>query len=351
MGNLDNRMGTWMTTQFSVAVHFFKLVIDYIQTKDVDVADFLHKAGLHEIALQEPNDRIPFDTFSELCEFTAFYFNEPNLGLKLGESIRPGHLGSHGFALMSCSNVTELIQQHIRYSALTIDALHIEVEKKGDEYIRYCKSNLPNQAPLGKIQEQLNMATTVALSRWFVNRLDLNPQWISFQHDRPENIEEYQKLFNCPISFSQSYTAIGINAGLFNLSLPGANPQLKRIMDDLCAQLIKKLGNTLEPAWLAQARQVIIQSFQTGLPEIEIIAQEIHLTEEEFKNLLSEREMSFRGFVDELRYALALGYVRDPALNLVDISYLLGFSEQSAFQRAFKRWTGMTPGEYRRNKK
>lgn len=60
--------------------------------------------------------------------------------------------------------------------------------------------------------------------------------------------------------------------------------------------------------------------------------------------------MSFRGFVDELRQALALGYVRDPALNLVDISYLLGFSEQSAFQRAFKRWTAMTPGEYRRNK-
>lgn len=343
-------MGTGMTMQFSVAVHFFKLVTDYIQSKDVDIVEFMNKAGLDEIALQEPNDRIPFNTFFRLCEFTASYFNEPDLGLKLGQSIRPGHLGSHGFALMSCSNVTELIQQHIRYSALTIDALHIEVEKKGNEYIRYCKSNLPNQTQLGKIQEQLNMSTTVTLSRWFVNRLDLNPQWISFQHEKPENIEEYQKLFNCPILFSQSDTAMGINAELFNLALPGANPQLKRIMDDLCAQLIKKLGNSLEPVWLAQARQAIIQSFQVGLPEIELIAQKIHLTEEEFKTLLSEREMSFRGFVDELRQALALGYVRDPALNLVDISYLLGFSEQSAFQRAFKRWTAMTPGEYRRNK-
>lgn len=348
MEELRHRQVNGMATQFSVAVHFFKLITDYIQSKGFNVTEFLHKAGLNETALNEPNDRIPFDTFSELCEFTTSYFNEPNLGLKLGESIRPGHLGSHGFALMSCSTIDELIQQHTRYSALTIDALYIEIEKKDNEYIRYCKSNLPNQKPLGKLQEQLNMATTVTLSRWLLNRMDLNPKWMTFQHTQPENFDEYQKLFNCPISFSQPYTAMGINTELFNLTLPGANPQLKRIMDDLCTQLIKKLGNTLEPAWLAQARQAIIQSFQIGLPDIEMIAQHIHLSEEEFKHLLSERDMSFRGFVDELRQALALGYIRDPALNLVDISYLLGFSEQSAFQRAFKRWTGMTPGDYRK---
>jgi AraC-like DNA-binding protein len=72
------------------------------------------------------------------------------------------------------------------------------------------------------------------------------------------------------------------------------------------------------------------------------------MSEEQLKEALSARELSFRGFVDNLRQALALGYIRDPQMSLVDIAYLLGFSEQSAFQRAFKRWTGMPPGDYRR---
>ncbi|WP_367114619.1 helix-turn-helix transcriptional regulator [Aquabacterium sp.] len=66
------------------------------------------------------------------------------------------------------------------------------------------------------------------------------------------------------------------------------------------------------------------------------------------KEHFAQRGISFRSFIDELRQALALGYMRDPNLSLVDIAYLLGFSEQSAFQRAFKRWTGQTPGDYRR---
>lgn len=338
-----------MTEQFSVAVHFLKLLTDYVASKGLQVIPMLAQVGLSEAALTEPNDRIPFQTFSRLCELAASALNEPNLGLSLGRGMRPGYLGSHGFALMSCSTIEELIQQHVRYSVLTIDALRVDIEKKGAEYIRYCRSNLPEQAPLGKLQEQLNVATTVTLARWFVNRPDINPAWVAFQHAKPADSHEYDDLFKCPVYFSQPETAIGLNATLSNLPLPHANPQLRRIMDDLCAQLLKKLGNSIEPAWLARARQAVLESFKEGLPDIAVIAAKIGLSESAFKDLLSERHMSFRGFVDDLRQALAIGYIRDPHLSLVDIAYLLGFSEQSAFQRAFKRWTGMTPGDYRRN--
>ncbi|MDE2422507.1 MAG: AraC family transcriptional regulator [Gammaproteobacteria bacterium] len=338
-----------MSEHFSVAVHFLKLLTDYVESKNLPSTNLLQHVGLHEESLQDPNGRIPFEQFSRLCDLTADMLHEPNFGLKLGQSIRPGHLGSHGFALMSCSTPDELIQQHIRYSALTIDAIHIDIVQKGNEIIRYTRSNLLNQTPISKLQEQLHVSTSVTLARWFVNRMDLNPNWISFQHTKPDDIHEYTELFRCPIKFSQPETAISIDANFFNLTLPHANPQLRRIMADLCAQLLKQLGNALEPLWLAKVRKAVLEAFQDGLPDIKVAALKSGISEEELKERLAERGLSFRGFVDDLRQALAVGYIRDPNLSLVDIAYLLGFSEQSAFQRAFKRWTGMTPGDYRKH--
>ena len=92
----------------------------------------------------------------------------------------------------------------------------------------------------------------------------------------------------------------------------------------------------------------MLESFQKGFPDMAEVARATQLSEQALKDKLNERGLSFRAFIDDLRQALAVGYMRDPTLSLVDVAYLLGFSEQSAFQRAFKRWTGQTPGDYRK---
>ena len=172
--------------------------------------------------------------------------------------------------------------------------------------------------------------------------------WVSFRHARPLDVRAYEDVFRCPLRFDAPETALGIDARYLDVRLPHANAQLRRIMDDLCAQLLKQLGDTVEPAWLAIARRTVLESFKDGVPEVNAVAKATGFTEAQLKGQLSQRGLSFRGFIDELRRSLALGYTRDPSLGLVDIAFLLGFSEQSAFQRAFKRWTGMTPGDYRR---
>lgn len=346
---MENKALPEHAERFSVAVHFLRLVIDYLAEAEIPAGDLLFNAGLSQHQLDDPNGRIAFDQFNTLCELSATALNEPSLGLKLGQSISPGHLGSHGFALMSCSTGAELMQQHMRYSSLTIDAAHVVIEQKGNDIIRYWRSNLPDGKALGRLQDELNLATTVTLARGFTHRQDLNPKWVSFRHSKPDDIGVYESLFRCPVRFSQPETAICVDAEYLTLPLPHANPQIRRIMDDLCAQLVNQLGVALEPAWLAMARKCVLDSFKLGLPDSKSVAEAIGMSEEALKTRFSERGLSFRGFVDELRQALALGYVRDPHLSLVDIAYLLGFSEQSAFQRAFKRWTGKTPGEYRKS--
>lgn len=332
----------------SVAVSFAKLITDFTETRNLSTPVLLEEVGLRTDDLSDPNGRIPFVKFDQLLQIAATRLNEPCLGIKLGQSIRPGHLGSHGFALMSCATGHELMQQHVRYSTLTIDAAYVVIEKRGNDYVRFLKSSLKNEADLGRLQCELNVSTTVAMARWFTNRPDLSPKWVTFQYQEPSDTSPYEEFFNCPVQFSGSETAVCFDGAYLSMSLPHANPQLRKMMDDVCAGLIKQLGTALEPGWVAHARQLILKSFNEGLPDIATIATAIGMTEEDLKSQLAHRGTSFRGFVDELRQGLALGYVRDPNLSLVDIAYLLGFSEQSAFQRAFKRWTGVSPGEYRK---
>lgn len=336
-------------THHSVAVHFLRLLTDYAAQRKLSAASLLHKAGISETALHDPNGRVPFVKFNQLCEIAGELLNEPCIGLKLGQSVRPGHLGSHGFALMSCSTGAELMQQHVRYSALTIDAAHTAFETRGNEHIRYWRSNLPGGVLLGRLQDELNQSIWITLARWFANRPELSPNWAAFRHAKPADISEYEAIFRCPLRFGAAETGLGFDISLVNIPMPHANAQLRRIMDDLCAQLLKQLGDALEPIWLSIARRTVLESFKHGEPDISTVTQATGLTEAKLKEQLAQRGMSFRGFIDDLRHALALGYARDPSLGLVDIAYLLGFSEQSAFQRAFKRWTGLTPGDYRRN--
>lgn len=337
------------TTPFTVAAHFFQLLPDYTSRHGLPVERLLAEAGMGPGDIEaDGNGRVSFDVFRTLCDVAAQVLPDPQLGLKLGQSVRPGHLGSHEFALMSCASAMELARQSSRYSALTIDAGHNVVEERGPEYVRVFHSNLPGQASLGALQEDMQHAIAVTLARYITHRENLNPNWVAFQHPRPDDVREFEALFRCPLRFGAAETAIGLDAQHMNLPLPHANAQVLRMMDDLCAQLMGQLGNALEPSWLAAARRAALAAFRQGVPEAEGVAREVGMGVEELKEQLSVRGMSFRSFIDDLRKALALGYMRDPGLGLVDIAYLLGFSEQSAFQRAFKRWTGMTPGDHRR---
>lgn len=333
--------------RFTVAAHFLRVLTDYLSRHSLDSVMICRKAGIEDEAIEDPNGRIQYNKYSIACELASNKLNDPDLGLKLGSCIRIEHLGSHGFALASCSSGRELIAQHSRYSALTMDIAHSEFEFSPSVSVRKWVSNLAGGKPLGRLQDDLNQASVITLARSFANREEISPNWVSFRHIEPEDISEYERVFRCPIRFGAEFTGMGFDTALLDIPMSYGNPQLRLVMENVCAQLLQKQGSSIEPTWLAIAKKTVVESFSLGMSEIEIVAQATGLSVQEFKQKLSERDTSFRGFVDELRQRMALGYMRDPSFSLVDVAFLLGFSEQSAFQRAFKRWTGKTPGEFR----
>jgi len=330
-------------------MHFVRLVTDYVARRGVTADALVAGAALDErYDLSVDGARMAFSDFARLCDHAAEALHDPNFGLHVGQSVKAGHLGSEGVSLMSCTTVREMVERSTRYSTLVFDACRNEFIERDDECVRYWHSNLPGGASPGRLQDEMNLALWITLARWLTGRPDLALRWVSFRHPRPADVREHEALFRCPVQFGAEATALAFDTRYLELPLPQANVAVRRVMDALCERLLAEYGSITDPPWLAACRGAILRSFERGVPSLTSVASAVELGPSQLRAYLAMHGLTFRGLVDDLRRQLALGYVRDPAFKLVEIASLLGFSEQSAFQRAFKRWAGMTPGHYRR---
>lgn len=332
----------------SVAGHLVRLVTDYAEQRGVASAPLLGEIGRLPSDLDDTGHRLRYVDFSHLCERVAQELADPFLGLHAGVQVKPGHLGSLGFVLMSCATVGEALHRSQRYSSMVLDAFSNELAERDQLCVRSWRSRLVGGEKVGRLQDELNTAVWITLARWMIGREDFNPTWVTYQHPQPDGAEEYARVFRCPVRFSAAETAIAIPASMRTMTLPQANPAVRHILDEYCERLLQQRVDRDAPAWLAAVKKAVVESFERGGPELAAVAATAHMGADELGLLLSRHGTSFRALVDELRQELALAYVQNQDLSLADISYLLGFSEQSAFHRAFKRWTGQPPGTYRR---
>lgn len=331
----------------TVAAQLVRLVTGYAASCGLPVERLLAEIGQTPETMGDAESRLPFLDFSHLCESAAQQLGDPFFGLHAGEQVKPGHLGVLGFALMSCATLGEALERTRRYSAVVMDVCRNELSLRDGECVRYWRSQLVSREPVGRLQDDLNMAVWVTLVRWAAGRSDFAPNWVAFQHAQPSDVSEYARVFRCPMRFCAEESALAFPPVLLDLPLPQSNPSARRMMDALCERLVQRLGKRNEPAWVGEVRSAVLASFERGGPKLCEVARAVGKEEAELVDLLTRCGLSFRGMVNDLRRELALAYVADRSLSLVDITFLLGFSEQSAFQRAFKRWAGKTPGEYR----
>ena len=328
-------------------MHYVRLVTDYGDRRSLPAARLFAEAGLDTRLLDQREARLPYRGFEQLLERAAAALDDPVLGLHVGASAQPGYYGPYGFTLTTCGTAREVLARSTRYSALVSDAYRVEFAEQGDELIRYWRSNLSGGARPRRLHEQLNSAAWLTMARWVSGQPELNPNWIAFCHVRPADVSEYEALFRCPLRFGAAVTTFSMDRRLLDRPLPQADPRVQRMMEAVCQRLEQQFGTAIEPAWLAACRKAVVAALGRSEPKLETIAAAAGLSAGALQQRLAERKTNFRELVDGIRRDLALSYLQDPSLSLIDIACLLGFSEQSAFQRAFKRWTGATPGERR----
>ena len=191
----------------------------------------------------------------------------------------------------------------------------------------------------------MTFATVTTLCRNIASS-DFNPTTVEFQHDAPADTFEHRRLFRCPIKFGAPLNRLHFASSNLTLPIAKADAGLCALLDRHAEELLAKYPP--RDSLVDQVRSIITTEFRGGDPSLEHVAAQLGLTPRTLQRKLQELGTSHNELLEQMRRQLAMRYLREREMAICEVAYLLGFSESSSFHRAFKRWTGLTPKEFRK---
>lgn len=323
----------------TVALGYLRALFDHLRLNQLAAEAVL--AG-RRLDFDDREARIPESEAAALFNRAARLLADPDLGLHVGEQIRPGHYGVLGYVAMACDTLGEALACQQRYQALVLSLPPMRMSPEG-EGLLLCWQSVP-EASYRQLAE-FNLSALLSFVRW-ITGLPLTPLRLDLIYPEPADTREQRRLFGCPLRYGQSEYRLLIPAAWASQPLIQPDPAMRALMDRLAERRLQQLAQADDP--VARARAQIARQLSEGVPELGRVAAQLRLSPRSLQRLLQEQGLSYSQLVEAVRRELAERYLAEPGLDLTDLAFLLGYSEQSAFQRAYKRWTGRTPGEYRR---
>jgi AraC-like DNA-binding protein len=174
--------------------------------------------------------------------------------------------------------------------------------------------------------------------------LPLNPLEVTFIYPEPENRAEYERIFRCPLRFGHKHNSLLLDMSMGNLPIRMANPSLLEHFEQYARDFLAKMERNDETT--QAVTKIILSSLDDESLTIEKIAKSMSVSVRTLQNRLENEGVGFSDLLKDIRQRLAQKYLREN-YSVEQITYLLGFSEPSVFRKAFKKWSGVTPREYR----
>ena len=297
--------------------------------------------GLTKEQLDEPDRRIPFISHHLLIK-KGIELTEPAIALKIGAKSTPEGMGIVGHILRHCGNLEEAGHQLIRYFKLFFGMVEWKLEKKKNSAAFQYHVKNPNFYMRFGVEVMLSSALSLMRSLTGNNFI---PKEIRFRYKKPEYVAEYNQLFRAPLKFNQSEDAIILLPEQLRLPIPEGQSYVKDILQKHANNLLANVET--DEDLKNQVRQILSVELPTGVVDIDSISEKLQMSRWTLTRKLKGEGTTFKRLLRDSREKLAVSYLSQRAESIEEIAFLLGYSEASAFQRAFKGWVGQTPLEYR----
>ena len=289
---------------------------------------------------------IAIERWSQLLERAARHLDDPLLGLHLGQTITPRHLGVLGYVLLACNNLGETLLRFERYQRLIIDYAELR-HRQAEDYVELVW--VEAQVRPGPLVDETGITALIQFCRSLARAPLVPPRLVKFVNRQPADLQPYLDYFGCPVLFEQDETTVRFSLSLLALPLRSADPGLIAVMERQADQLLEQLPQ--EQAVVEQVRKATARLLREGEPDVEGVAAKLCCTSRTLQRRLTAAGTSFRRELALVRRQMAETYLRDQRLSIADIALLLGYSEHSAFSRSYKEWTGLAPQQWREREK
>ncbi|WP_433769379.1 AraC family transcriptional regulator [Pseudomonas putida] len=329
----------------TIASHFARAALRGAQRQGYDYSDLLQQLGISPELLDEPRARIAPEQFTRLLQSLRLALNDEYLGFGQGRSV-PGSFAMMCHAVIHCRNLEKALNRGLMFYSLFPDAPRLTVTRE-DEMIRLSLDDSQLWDPDHFLSECL-LVTWHRFGSWLIGQR-IRLEQATFSYPRPEHGAEYDLLFSCPLVFNEPESGTAQSSLLFhsrylNMPLLQDERTLKHFLERSPADLLSRPddGHSLS----SQLRRLLSRD-SSPWPDLDAVAAHLHISSQTLRRHLREEGTSFQELKDQLRRDIAIYHLSRNDLPLQQIAEQLGFSEPSAFHRAFKKWTGLTPGAYR----
>lgn len=266
-----------------------------------------------------------------------------DLPLRVGATMRTDEYGAFGLAWKSALNLRGSFDRAERYARVLTSVAFYEV-RDAEEGV-YFHLHRDGERRLGlRLSNEATIASATAISKE-VSTAEFQPLAVYFKHRAPGSTIAHERHFGCPVHFGTDKDALLVSSEMTTVPNRLGDPAISQFFDAHLEEELSKLGD--DASLERRVRIQVSQSLSQGVPTISGIAGYFGMSARTLQRRLSERGYSFQTLVDESRRELAERLLRETEYPLAEVAFLTGFSEQSAFNRAFKRWAGQTPRSFR----
>lgn len=273
--------------------------------------------------------------------------NDENMGLYLGERSTPPIIGQAGYLQLSSKDVLTAFKSTIYYYK-TFTRLYEFRFSESEELIQFFFEPIalwneisPQTARQGT---DIPFAATLNFTKVLCGR-KVYPLKVQYRYPPLRDTTEHERIFKCRPLFDQPHNCIVFNKRSLEIPILGYNPQLNAAIEVLLRERMGLDGG--DNTFSEQVKSRMLESYQYGFPELEDIAVSLNTTARTLQRKLQEEGLTFRGLEDAMKAEIACRLLKDRSIPLKEIANKLGYADRSSFQRAFKQWTGVTPGQYK----
>lgn len=291
--------------------------------------------------------RVSLEDTRQLLDYIADKVGHYGFGLEVGARIHPSDYGLMGYLLMNCRDLKEASQTAARYKNVINEGLNAQFIKEGERVFYQIENrfHLDFLAPM----IELDLASAMHFAKLLAGphkQQDIRFERVEFQHQPLQSQQYYERFFNCPVDFGCARNCIETRYELVKCPVYGANPQLFALFESKLCGLEGRTRNTRPLS--RRVFDLLAEHIGQDFPDSLQVAERFHMSISAFKKHLQQEGTCFQQILDEVRRQEACRLILYSQSSQKEVAYRLGFASSSAFIRAFRRWLGMSPSEYRR---
>jgi AraC-like DNA-binding protein len=326
-----------ISSQASCAAFWVKGIAEALELEGLDLAALFDEASLDLAALNDPDARFASDSVNLLWRRAVARSGNPTLGLARSQIVSPANFDVVAYTMMSAPNLLNVFDRLVRYVSVVNDAARMSADED-PEGVRLVLRISVGQQSVPWQRYVFDLMTFLSFCRWLAVR-DLRPIAMELALPPTAEIEPYRHTFRCPLRFDAPANALLWSRSDVSLPMPTAHRLLDEIHQGIAEEYLQRVTSSTKH----RVRTILVRRISDGEPTRGKVAKAMGMSERTLHRRLEAERTSFQEVLDDTRRELAEQYLSRGEMSLADTTYLLGFSDQSSFFRAYRRWFGTSP--------